>query len=465
MQLRTEILLGTLVITTSTFLVASFFLYPELRNHQGIPSVKVILITLSASTVSALIVAWAISKRVRQRLAIIAKRTQDRIISPESPTTLDLKFDEAKQLNQVLNESLEELGSRVEKLSQDRTQMEAMLSGMAEGVLIVNETGRLQLANDAARHMLGLDESLAGKHYLEAVRHPEVTKRLAATLTEQTSDATEFALNRDPSKTIMARITPAFSSGNRGAILVLHDITELRRADQVRRDFVANISHELRTPLTAIRGYVEAILEGPLEPNQTNQFLEVIERHTTRMERLVTDLLQLARLDAKQEPLNLIKCSIKTILSDVITELSPVFTKKQQSMDTSVINSLPAITADAEKLHIILRNLLENAIRHSPENSAIEINVTSESNHTVLRVSDRGEGIPATDIERVFERFYQVDRARSKRFGGTGLGLAIVKHLVALHGGKIWAEDRTGGGTVFTASFPPNPSPDILTTA
>ena len=464
MQLRTEILLGTLVITTSTFLVASFLLYPELRNNQALPRVEVILITLGASTVSALIVAWAISSRLRQRLSIIAEQTQHRITNPGSPITLDLKFDEAKQLNQVLNESLKELGSRVEKLSQDRSQMEAMLSGMAEGVLIVNETERLQLANDAARDMLGLDESLAGKHYLEAIRHPEVAKRLAATLAEQTSDATEFSLNRDPSKIIMARITPAFSSGSRGAILVLHDITALRHADQIRRDFVANISHELRTPLTAIRGYVEAILEGPLEPNRTNQFLEIIERHTIRMERLVTDLLQLARLDAKQEPLNLTKCSIEAILSDVTTELSPVFNKKQQQVNTFVTDGLCSITADAGKLHTILRNLLENALRHAPENSAIEIDVTSEDSHIVLRISDRGEGIPETDIERIFERFYQVDRARSKRSGGTGLGLAIVKHLVALHGGKIWAEDRTGGGTVLTASFPPNPPPNILTT-
>ncbi len=182
------------------------------------------------------------------------------------------------------------------------------------------------------------------------------------------------------------------------------------------------------------------------------------------MERLVTALLQLARLDARQEPLNLTDCSIKSTLSNVTTELSPVFNKKRQQVNAFVPDALSSITADAEKLHTILRNLLENAIRHSPENSAIEINVTSEGDHTLLRVSDRGEGIPETDIERIFERFYQVDRARSKRFGGTGLGLAIVKHMVALHGGKIWAEDRTGGGTVFTVSFPPNPSPDILTT-
>ena len=182
------------------------------------------------------------------------------------------------------------------------------------------------------------------------------------------------------------------------------------------------------------------------------------------MEHLVTDLLQLARLDAKQEPLNLTKCSVEATLSDVTTELSPVFNKKQQRVNTSVTDGLCFITADAGKLHTILRNLLENALRHAPENSVIEIDVTSEDSHIVLRISDRGEGIPETDIERIFERFYQVDRARSKRSEGTGLGLAIVKHLIALHGGKIWAEDRTGGGTVFTASFPSNPPSNILTT-
>ena len=204
----------------------------------------------------------------------------------------------------VLDDSVQDLGRRLDELARDRARMEAILAGMIEGVIVVDPQGRLQMVNEAARRMLRLDEFAPGRHYLETIRHPAIAGLVGAALGGATPEALQLSPPRDPSRTIMARAAPAASGGAHGAVLVLHDITELRRADQMRRDFVANVSHELRTPLTAIRGYVEALAEGDVSAEDSRRFLEIIARHTQRMERLVKDLLRLARLDAGQETLD-----------------------------------------------------------------------------------------------------------------------------------------------------------------
>jgi two-component system phosphate regulon sensor histidine kinase PhoR len=238
-----------------------------------------------------------------------------------------------------------------------------------------------------------------------------------------------------------------------GAVLVLHDITDLRRVDQIRRDFVANVSHELRTPLTAIRGYVEALMDEPPDPEGTRRFLDIIARHTTRMERLVSDLLRLARLDAKQEVLEVVPCDVQQIFGAVVADLSPSIEAKAQQVTVSVAPDARVLEADPTKLHDIVRNLVENAVNYSPERAEIRLETALRDGMAALIVSDSGPGLPPGDLTRVFERFYRVDRARS-RPGGTGLGLAIVRHLVALHGGTVIAENRPEGGARFTVTLP-----------
>jgi two-component system phosphate regulon sensor histidine kinase PhoR len=238
-------------------------------------------------------------------------------------------------------------------------------------------------------------------------------------------------------------------------VLVLHDITDLRRADQIRRDFVANVSHELRTPLTAIRGYVEALLDGPADTESTRKFLEIIARHSTRMERLVKDLLRLARLDARQELLETARCDIKQIFSAVTADLAPTIEDKSQRITVEVIPDARHVDGDPAKLHDIIRNLVENAVNYSPEGSEVRLGAARDNGTYTITVADSGPGIPLEDLTRVFERFYRVDKSRS-RPGGTGLGLAIVKHLVELHGGEAVAANRAEGGAVFTIKLPLN---------
>jgi signal transduction histidine kinase len=216
---------------------------------------------------------------------------------------------------------------------------------------------------------------------------------------------------------------------------------------------VANVSHELRTPLTAIRGYVEALLDGPQDAEQIRQFLEIAARHAERMERLVTDLLRLARLDAGQELLERTTCDVERTLRDVVADLAPVIGAKRQAVVVAVASDATLVQADPAKLHDIVRNLVENAVNYSPEEADIRIEAQRRDDGVELVVSDSGPGIPSADLDRVFERFYRVDKARA-RPGGTGLGLAIVRHLVELHGGVVRAENGASGGARFTVTLP-----------
>jgi signal transduction histidine kinase len=224
----------------------------------------------------------------------------------------------------------------------------------------------------------------------------------------------------------------------------------------MRRDFVANVSHELRTPLTAISGYVEALSELDVNRDEVREFVAVIARQTARMQRLVDDLLRLARLDAGQESIDLHPCDAATVVNTVVNDLRAELAARDQRVVIEIASEAERIDADPAKLHDALRNLLANAIRYAPESSTITVAVaaTSDGVRTIV-VADEGGGIPTSDLPRVFERFYRVEKSRARNPGGTGLGLAIVKHLIELHGGTVRAENRVEGGARFTISLPP----------
>jgi two-component system, OmpR family, phosphate regulon sensor histidine kinase PhoR len=350
-----------------------------------------------------------------------------------------------------------QVARRLNELETDRGRMAAILSGMVEGVLVVDGDGRLRLANDAARRMLNLENDLLGRHYVEAVRQPGVVGQLGAALKGEQRQPVEVPLDAVSSaggpRIFRAQATPASADGG-GAVLVLHDISDLRRADRVRRDFVANVSHELRTPLTAVRGYVEALMEEPVEPEQRRTFLEVIDRHTARMERLVRDLLRLARLDAQQETADIHTIDVANLFRLATTDLTERIDRQALHVDIRVKPAAAVIEADPTKMHDALRNLIENAVNYSAEGARIELEAHADGDRVLLSVGDYGPGIPEADLGRVFERFYRVDTSRTRDPGGTGLGLSIVRHLVELHGGKVSAANRPEGGAVFTISLP-----------
>ena len=411
------------------------------------------LVSLAASVPLALTVAWLFSAALSRRVSAIAGVARRYAEGDLTRPSYEYGSDELGSVARVLDDSVQELGRRVGELSRDRARMEAILSGMVEGVLVVDRQGKLQLVNDAAQRMLKVDASAIGHAYVEVIRHPDISSQLASALRGHEVDSRELSMARDPGRTFIARAAPVASGGGGGAVLVLHDITDLKRADQIRRDFVANVSHELRTPLTAIRGYVEALLDEPPDQEQTRRFLEIIARHSARMERLVKDLLRLARLDARQELLEVAPCDLQQLFAAVVADLSPSIEAKGQRVTIEVDADACTVDADPAKLHDVLRNLVENAVNYSPDDAVIRLGARRDNDRVILEVSDSGPGIPSEDLVRVFERFYRVDKSRTGP--GTGLGLAIVRHLVELHGGEARAENRPDGGALFTITLPP----------
>lgn len=440
--------------TTAAFLglaVAGWALSGSGLSVSGIWTA--VLTGFAAAMLSAVAAAWILAAPLARRVrsvAAVARRYADGDLSRRAS---DFGTDEVGTAARALDDVIQEFGRRLGDLATDRARMEAILSGMVEGVLVVDRDGRLRLINDAARRMLNLANISLARHYVEAVRQPGIIQQLSATLNGEHREPIEVPFG-DGTKIFRAQATSATEAAGRGAVLVLHDISDLRRADRVRRDFVANVSHELRTPLTAVRGYVEALMEEPSNPDERKKFLEIIARHTGRMERLVTDLLRLARLDAHQEAADLRPCDVEALFRAVVADLATAMQKKQITADLSVDAEAETVAGDSTKLHDVLRNLGDNAVTYSPDGARIELSARAEPGEIVLTVADAGPGLPDSDLVRVFERFYRVDKSRARDSGGTGLGLAIVKHLVELHGGSVKAANRTTGGAIFTIRLP-----------
>lgn len=409
---------------------------------------------LAFAVVGAAVIAWAFSTQIVRRARNITEAARRYGRGDLTPTNVDFGDDELGIAASALNESVQEVGRRLTEQARDRGRMEALLAGMVEGVIVVDPQGRLQLVNDAARRMLRLDAPGIGRPYVETIRHPAIAELVAAVLLGRTPEALQLSPPRDPSRTIMARAAPATGDAAHGGVVVLHDITDLRRADQIRRDFVANVSHELRTPLTAIRGYVEALAEGDADAGESRRFLEIITQHTERMERLVKDLLRLARLDAGQETLDIVDCDVWALVHTVVADLGRALEERRQRVEIAIEPAAGTVRGDPSKLHDVLRNLVANAITYAPEDTTIGIEALGVNGQVSLSVSDQGPGIPDEDLSRVFERFYRVDKSRSRDPGGTGLGLAIVKHLIELHGGTVRAENGERGGARFVLTLP-----------
>jgi two-component system phosphate regulon sensor histidine kinase PhoR len=439
-------------IASATGALAAFCILLMLADG-GAANRLAIFVALAGGLAAALVASWIIAYRFDRRLRDVTLHAGQRLSADDAARpAIDYGTDEIASVARAFDGPVQEMGRRLEELTRDRARMEAILSGMVEGVLVLDRHGRVQLVNRAAQVMLHVDESAVDRLYLEVIRHPDISAQLTAALRGVHVDPQELALGRDFSRVFFARAAPVAGASG-GAVLVLHDITDLRHADQVRRDFVANVSHELRTPLTAIRGYVEALVDELPDPLQTRHFLEIVARHSGRMERLVTDLLRLARLDAKQEVLDVAPCDIQQIAGAVVADLSQTIDAKRQRPTIAVAPDASTIEADPAKLHDIMRNLVENAVNYSPDGADVRVDAVRRDAMIDIVVSDSGPGIPPADLARVFERFYRVDKSRS-RPGGTGLGLAIVRHLVELHGGSVMAENRPEGGARFTVSLP-----------
>ena len=371
---------------------------------------------------------------------------------------LGTRNDELGQLGNALNRMAQEAGEKIDGLAKNLAETEALLGGMEEGVLILDLNGRIKKMNGAMGTILAhAFPADVGKHYLEVFRDPELNDLIQATLADKKGYRRSLSPLGQPGKTfqVQSSLVQYPDSRGEGVIVVFHDVTDLKRLERVRQDFVANVSHELRTPLTAIKGYVEALREGGLQdPVQAEQFLRVIQRHSERMDKIVSDLLLLSEMESADRVLQRETVHLPELIRTAVETLRPLAEGKKQNLRVEPMEGLPSLRADSQKIHQVLINLLHNAISYTAEEGSITVEAMPVPDGVGVSVADNGIGIRPEDLSRIFERFYRVDKGRSRELGGTGLGLSIVKHIVEAHGGQVRVESKPGKGSRFTFFLP-----------
>ena len=370
--------------------------------------------------------------------------------------------DELGELAEALNRLSGDLARTMGQLQSEKEQLRGVLEGMAEGVLLIDREGRVVLANRAATAVLPHGESAIGRTPLEITRSPELDALVRAVRERGTPERGQVSLGGG-SRAFDASVIPLAQPAS-GLVVVLHDITELKRLETVRREFVANVSHELRTPLTAVRGFIDTLRDDPgLGEADRARFLAAASRHAVRLSNLVSDLLALARLDSPEFRLELVPCDLTTQVGHAL-ELHEVQARERRvSLAAEVEPGMPPVLADPAALEQILSNLIDNAIKYNRDGGRVVVRAARAGLHVQVAVEDTGVGIPAQHLPRIFERLYRVDPGRSRAEGGTGLGLAIVKHLVLKHGGDVWVASEPGHGSTFhftlrLAAEPPGPA-------
>ena len=359
-------------------------------------------------------------------------------------------------LNDSLNQTAIRLDATIRTLTEERNLSSAILGSMVEGVLVVNAAERVVFANHSFAEILEMGfPPQSGSGLVECVRQTELIEAVRKVLAGEPLVESEIVTGTLRQHFFAATAASVRTTGTAGAVLVLHDITALRKLERVRRDFVANVSHEFRTPLTAIQGFAETLLAGAIDdPQNRGRFLEIIVEHSRRLARLTEDLLMLSKMDADRLEFETRRIPVGQFIESCIETAQPRARDKDLSLTVNQAHKIPDIAGDRRRLTEVLQNLLDNAIQYTPSGGQIMVSAGPNGSMVEFTVSDTGIGIPQADQSRIFERFYRVDVARSREVGGTGLGLAISKHLVEGHGGKIWVESEIGRGSQFHFTVP-----------
>jgi len=388
-------------------------------------------------------------EQVAQRFA--AGEMEVRVPTPDSA--------ELAALADSLNKMAAQLGERITTITEQRNKLDTILSSMAEGVLAIDSKGRIVSMNPAAAQLLGIDPAqMQNRHMEEVIRNVDLQEYVRQILAGVPPVETDISLPINGGRSFSlhgAGLTDA--RGRRsGAVVVLNDMTRIHRLEAVRRDFVANVSHELKTPVTSIQGFVEALVDGGVkDPVQIERYLSIIARHASRLNGIIDDLLALSRLEdtGEQRVLSFDIGPVKPVLEEAIHLSGIKADDKRMTIDLICNDDLEA-RINAPLLEQAVANLLDNSIKYSPEGSRIRIEVTKDSAQVSISVTDEGCGVPPEHLHRIFERFYVVDKSRSRKLGGTGLGLAIVKHIAQAHGGRVTVESTFGQGSTFTIHLP-----------
>ena len=372
------------------------------------------------------------------------------------PLPADGSGDSLEALGVSLNQTASRLDRTIRTLTEERNLSAAILGSMVEGVAVINAGERLAFANPGFASILGLDvPPVAGSSLLEVVRQTELIAAVRRVLAGEPRVEAEIVTGTLRQHYFAATVASVRAGETSGAVIVLHDITELRKLERIRRDFVANVSHEFRTPLTAIQGFAETLIGGAIDdPQNRGRFLAIILEHSRRLARLTEDLLRLSQMDAEQLELEIRAVGVPQLIESCYEPAQRRASEKGLTLSLNVPSQLPEVAADNRRLQEVLQNLLDNAIQYTLPNGKIVVSAEAHGEEVILTVADTGIGIPQADQPRIFERFYRVDVARSREAGGTGLGLSISKHLVEAQGGRIWVESEVGVGSKFHFAVP-----------
>ena len=410
------------------------------------------LVILLAGGAASLLISRSFSARIKR-----LKTFSQRVASGDfRPLPLQRVGDELTELTRALNETAAHLDQTIHSLTDERNRSSAILRSMVEGVAVIGADERILFSNQAFSQILGLDATACeGRRPVEVIRQSELLAAIQKVLAGGETVQSEVVMGTVRPRSFALTAAPVRADGTTGAVLVLHDISELRRLERVRRDFVANVSHEFKTPLTAIQGFAETLLAGALDdPENRQRFVEIIRDHARRLARLTDDLLKLSLVEAGKVELEFQPVAAGELIRSCVETTRLRAEQKHQSLQAECPADLPPARGDARRLQEVLQNLLDNAVQYTLPGGRITVQARATEGAVVITVSDTGIGIPQADQARIFERFYRVDVARSREVGGTGLGLSIARHIVEAHGGRIWVESTVGQGSDFHFSLP-----------
>lgn len=413
------------------------------------------LIALIIASIISLITSLAITKPL-QEMTKVSKKISKGDFSKKLKINSQ---DEVGQLADSLNLMSEELENKIKMINRDRDKMEVVLSSVTEGIAAIDKEGKIILFNDAFEKIIHFPRTKAlRKFHWEVIRNNHLNELLKETLQKGQILTREIILFLPSEKVFNASAAPLGEKDNIwGAVVALNDITEIKRLERIRSEFVANVSHELRTPLTSIQGFVETLKEGAIDdPKKARHFLKIIEKQSNRLNNLIEELLQLSKIESQEIAMNLQLVDLRNLIDKTILEFKEKSSQKGQEIEMNLPPHFPLLKVEPEQIELVLNNLLDNAIKYTPDRGKISISTLEREKDVYIEVADNGIGISAEHLPRLFERFYRVDKDRSRKLGGTGLGLAIAKHIVQAHKGTIGVESKPGKGSKFFFTLPKN---------
>lgn len=412
-----------------------------------------LLLVLAFSIVFIFVISWFVSRPLNAMVAAANRMARGDFSKKPSVYSKD----EIGELARALTYMSDQIEDKIRKIKQEGAKLDAVLSSMIEGIVVTDEKANIILMNPSLRKIFLVDIEPEGKKPIEVMANAQIQGMVENIINRTSSQAREeISVNAPTEKILMVNGVPITRKGKlEGVVLVFHDITELRRLEKVRQDFVANVSHELRTPIASIMGYSETLLGGALDDKKNaKDFVQIIHEDSSRLASLINDLLDLSKIESGKMKMDLMPINLKPIIERCLGVLKKTIGEKSISVGIDIPSDLPKVRGDDKRLAQVVLNLLDNAVKYTPNGGSVKIKAARVDTDIKVDICDTGAGIPEEDLPRIFERFYRVDKSHSRELGGTGLGLSIVKHIVLAHQGQVYVESFPGRGSTFSFTIP-----------